>query len=510
MKRNICPVVLSGILALTFSACGSTITQTESQISTETEKAATTENDETITNTESEKSESEEPESEDADDQNADVRKEVEELLDLNIDEYESTGHVCGGVIPVYNESKWGALNYNGVEIIPCEYDGYICGPNKDGYIVMFKGDENAEYTLFDNTGKTIYQGPEHIVASNGFYIIARGDEENGQTNTFIDYYHYDGTLVTSVDTQSPGDWGVSWEPHGFYDGLSLVERNMGSVVYSRSDQTAVMPFDVGFVNEGGSVDWHDGDGFDETDYSEVMGYEEYTSQATAANSTNSNTGQAYGAMSVANESIPMNSLNNGYYLAYYEFSGERVLRDKDHIVAAVMMDMITLQDDALIYGKDSVSAAGNSFPIYGSDSETYYDENRILAYPSDGDWYYNYGSKILMYINGKYVLMDLLSSEELKYNVFDYCEMSDENYWLVQSGDRWGYIDHEGEIKALFEDAGAFHNGVAPIVEGKMAYLIDENFEKVQELGEADSVYCAGEIFVINKDGNKRLFALK
>lgn len=481
--------------------------QTESQDSIEEEKTATTEDNETTAVTESEVSESAD------DDKDADVRKEVEELFDLNNDKYESTGYAYGGVIPVYNGSKWGALNYNGAEIIPCEYDGFICGPNKDGYIVMMKGDENAEYTLFDNTGKTIYQGTEHIVASNGFYIIAHGDEVNGLTNTLIDYYHYDGELIASIDTQSPGDWGVSWEPHGFYDGLSLVEKNMGNVVYSRSDQTAVMPFDVGFVNEEGIVDWHDGDGFDETNFSEVMGYEEYTSQGTAANNTNNTnntTGQAYGAMGVANESVPMNSLNNGYYLAYYEFSGERVLRDKDHIVAAIMMDMITLQDDSLIYGKDNVTVAGNSFPIYGNDSGKYYDDNRILAYPSDGDYYYNYGSKILMYINGKYVLMDLLSSEDLKYSVFDYCAMNDEKYWLVQSGEQWGYIDHEGEIKALFEDAGAFHDGVAPIVEGKTAYLIDENFEKIQELGDADSVYCAGEIFVIDKDGNKKLFALK
>lgn len=455
--------------------------------------------------------ETKEPETENVED--TDVKKEMVELLEVKGEDYEYVGYAYGGVIPVYKNSKWGAISYDGTEIIPCKYDNFHI-PNDDGYIVMINGSDNPEYTLFDNTGKVIYQGTDHVVASNGFYIVAHGQEENGLTNTIIDYYRYGGDLVVSVDTQSPSEWGVSWEPHGFYDGLSLVERNIGDTVYSRANFMPIMPFEVGFVDETGGVDWHDGDGFDEKDSSVVMGAEEYAGGLAekSADSTNGGYyGTAYGAASVANESVPMNSLNNGYYLGYYEFSGERVLRDKDRIVAGFMMDMITLQGDTLAYGKDSISINGNTVPMYGGAAEgTYYDENRILSYPSDGDYYYNYGSKILMLLDGKYVLMDLLSPGELKYDVFDYCAMNDEKYWLVQKGDQWGYIDHEGEVKRFFDDASAFHNGLALIIENQTAYMVDENFEKKQELGEADSVFCSGEIFGVRIGDDERIYLAK
>ena len=78
-----------------------------------------------------------------------------------------------------------------------------------------------------------------------------------------------------------------------------------------------------------------------------------------------------------------------------------------------------------------------------------------------------------------------------------------------MQDGEAWGYIDHDGQEAAMFEDASGFCNGYALVREGGTAYLIDETFEKVQDLGEADSVSTIGELFVVTRGDTKYFYRL-
>lgn len=69
-----------------------------------------------------------------------------------------------------------------------------------------------------------------------------------------------------------------------------------------------------------------------------------------------------------------------------------------------------------------------------------------------------------------------------------------------MQSGEKWGYIDHDGREMALYEDASAFTGGYALVREAGEVYLIDESFEKQQELGKADHISALGELFWVRE----------
>lgn len=91
----------------------------------------------------------------------------------------------------------------------------------------------------------------------------------------------------------------------------------------------------------------------------------------------------------------------------------------------------------------------------------------------------------------------------------YDYIGMDMNQYWLVQKGDQWGYIYHEGNEMAMYEDASSFSNGYALIVEDGTAFLINEDFEIVEECGDADIVVCCGELFYTVKDDTVKTYLL-
>ena len=83
----------------------------------------------------------------------------------------------------------------------------------------------------------------------------------------------------------------------------------------------------------------------------------------------------------------------------------------------------------------------------------------------------------------------------------------SKEKYWLIKDNGKWGYIDHEGNVLHIYDNASEFWNKKALIIEDGMAYWIDESFEKSQPLCEATSVSCYGEIFKIEQPNGECFF---
>lgn len=87
---------------------------------------------------------------------------------------------------------------------------------------------------------------------------------------------------------------------------------------------------------------------------------------------------------------------------------------------------------------------------------------------------------------------------------------MADEKYWLVQSGEQWGYIDHDGNEMAMFEDAGDFVDGYAFVMKDGEAWLIDEEFQLLENLGLADSVSAMGELYLVRIGDDAHLYQLQ
>ena len=85
-----------------------------------------------------------------------------------------------------------------------------------------------------------------------------------------------------------------------------------------------------------------------------------------------------------------------------------------------------------------------------------------------------------------------------------EYIGISDETYWLYSADGKWGYIDHEGNVKATFDDASAFVNGKAMVIIDGQAHFIDEQFNVSEESVPADSVATIGEVFQITTGSEK------
>ena len=142
--------------------------------------------------------------------------------------------------------------------------------------------------------------------------------------------------------------------------------------------------------------------------------------------------------------------------------------------------------------------------------AEDYSDENNsFLGFYHDGAYFYNYGPNMVLILGDQDVLVDFNrypgmtmenADSRIVKAVYDKIYMSDGKYWIVKKGEKWGYIDHDGREAAMFDDVSSFYREYTLVLEDGKAYLINEEFEKLQDLGEADSVGVYGELFAVEK----------
>lgn len=393
--------------------------------------------------------------------------QEERRMLEFDLTEYESVGSAGGGVVPVKKNGLWGAVNYNKEEIVPCEYPYYKSHPNLAGYFVLGSlGEDNyGIYNLFAPDGTKIYEGADYVMASGNFYAVCSkigSWEDYNNRVARVDYYDYDGNLVLSTDYDPP----IYWSPFvmGSCDGETPVcrqSRRQFGIGEGWGDKQA------GVLYADGTVRWNP----------EIM---------------------------MANLH-PWGTPNHGYTI-------ERQLYD-------------TAIQCCSVYTEDHQQA----FDLFLNKEvvEPYWNWDNWKHFYHDGATFYHYGSKAVWEINGTDLLVDLtlagapdaddgriyvdwdmmtqVAQDHIPRGMFqaayDYIEMDMNRYWLVQKGDQWGYIDHEGNEMAMYEDASGFANGYALIVEDGTAFRINENFEIVEECGDADSVGCYGELLGIIKD---------
>ena len=124
----------------------------------------------------------------------------------------------------------------------------------------------------------------------------------------------------------------------------------------------------------------------------------------------------------------------------------------------------------------------------------------------------YNYGTKAAITLNKgdfrRTVLIDAASNR----NLFDAdsISISEEKYWLYSDEGKWGYIDHDGNIQATYEDATKFPNGLAMVIKDGKAFLIDEELRQYETGIDATSVISAGELFEIHNGDEISIFSIK
>ncbi len=427
--------------------------------------------------------------------------------------EYEGYGSAQGGVIPALKEGMWGAVNYQNEVIVPFEHTNFQA-PDEQGNFVLvdttiteqtsdFLGqqqtweEKQSSYTLFDSQGNILYEGEHQVRASGGMYILMK---QGGGTDA-IEYYRLDGTLVNTFPESS-----FCSRINGFYDGISMVYHSSSENSTWLGGQEAgysygTGTFQVGEVDRSGNVTWYEDPMYleylnkNEQLYQEALEWER-------SHSSSGMTANGAGASTYLPR-IPLSTVNHGYYPAgNHNAETGWIAMCSDQYEFVSECDLYALQPDR-----------EQGFVR----SEAFYDEmNSYRSFYHDGAYFSNYGPNMVWVLGEQDVLVDFsrypgMTSETVDNRivkaVYDRIFMDDENYWLVQNGEQWGFIDHDGKETAWFEDASRFYQNHALIIENGIAYLINENFEKVQELGEADSVGTYGELFSLTSGDTCRFY---
>lgn len=420
----------------------------------------------------------------------------VEEILALS--EYESFGSARGGVMPVKKDGLWGAVNYRNEVIVPFEYSNFQAPDDSGNFVMGDTTEEGRFYTLFDPQGNILYEGNQQVRASGGMYIVLREGDLLGEGQREIAYYRTEGTLVQALPAHP---WAFI---NGFYDGVSMVYRaeaddapvgeGAGYSYYTGSYQ-------IGELDTTGNVDWHEAPLY--VRYLE-RAEEQYQSAVEEAASGGDDFANVAGMDSYYTR-LPLSTVNHGYYVAgTFEYDAGWI---------SMCTDTYEILGECDFYHAEPDAEKGFVY------SEDYFDEqNSFRSFYHDGAYFYNYGSNMVWTVGERDVLVDFALHPGMTFEtadnrivkaVYDQIYMNDENYWLVKDGERWGYIDHDGQEAAMFEDATAFYQGYALVREEGTAYLIDETFEKLQELGEADSVSTIGELFVVTRGDTKYFYQL-
>lgn len=431
----------------------------------------------------------------------------LQELTALSEMTYDSYGNAHGGVMPVMQDGLWGIADYEGNLVVPCEYDGFYAAPDELGNTVFYRNSVSEEteefddfgggreYVLLDKEGNILYQGADEVRASGGMYItMHRGDESDT-----VEYHRLDGSLAFSLEEE----WNVS-NINTYYDGISYVYDSINASAYAemstledKGPKDGDIPSRIGSVDSQGEVSWKDDPAY--YDWWEMINARIDEAAEFADNDMVNGSG-----VSIYSGRAPISTINHGYYVTGSFFMEPGYLN---------------VYDEA---GEHTAELDYFHFSLDGNDGITYdenvYDETSdYRGYYVDGGYLWNYGPHMVFMIQGRNVLVDFskntekegVNPEQIVTAVYDYISMADEKYWLVQSGDQYGYIDHDGNEAGMFDDASAFSGGYALIIEDGEVWLIDEELNRLQDLGPGYSVAAVGELFRI-ASGDKTAFYQK
>lgn len=396
----------------------------------------------------------------------------IPEIVELNEEsyfvvpeKYEAFGNVFGGIIPVKENGLWGAIDYSGTEIVSCSYEKLCRSANDRGYFILGDGENRV---LFDSKGNIIYSGADLDFASGTMYVLGSADEY-GMEIPKKQYYTYDGTLVLEAEATDGCNIAGS-----FVDGYATVYRNQ------YYDDNRVVE-EIGQLSLDGEISWS-------TLYDGVSWWEEPSIQSDWVNGTGASFHQCL---------APDSSINKGYYLAV-NWPQEAIIQLRN-------------SQNELCSGREYLSLwniAGNGEDV-SFDAEDFNEDKYFKSYFLDGGYLYNYGSLVNFVEGEKNYLIDMNGTPRCL-GAYDILNMSEEKLWGIGKDGMWGYIDHEGNIQGLFEDASAFSNGLAFIVEDGHTYVVNDRLERLSEFGPADRVGRVGDALCMEIDGERRLYFTK
>jgi len=368
---------------------------------------------------------------------------------------YDQYGLGNEGLIPVVKDGLYGLVTYDNEIVVPLQYTYGCMEVNAEGQ--SFFGDDTMYY-VFDKEGNEIFRTTRRINAvSEGVVCTVDGSDFEAK----IGYFRLsDGSTLYVNDNED----GMDANAVGFNEGYGI---------YSFSDPVR--------IDTAGNM----------------LSYTQVVQEKEAAEREESNAGNvavhSIGSSFVLD--VPIGSVQEGYFAARgpweFEDSYGRYRVWNTEGTESYTMDIGCIYD---MLG-ENIWESAISF--------------NLIRYFEDGLCFYNYGTIMCAKVGESYYLIDtskvvsqdyVSAKEEITSGALlatgDYISMCDETYWLISQNGQWGYMDHAGNVLAMYDDAAGFGDGKALVIEDGIAYVINGNFEKLEEIGPADSVSNCGDIF--------------
>ena len=91
---------------------------------------------------------------------------EITDALSKSVRKYDALTNFYEGFAAVIKDGKWGYINSDGEEIIPCKYDG--ASPFSEGLACVYVGDENMTIEFIDKKGNTVIKGYRGFAMNGG------------------------------------------------------------------------------------------------------------------------------------------------------------------------------------------------------------------------------------------------------------------------------------------------------------------------------------------------------
>ncbi|MGN1179566.1 MAG: sigma-70 family RNA polymerase sigma factor [Suilimivivens sp.] len=355
----------------------------------------------------------------------------------------------------------YGAITYDNEMVVPAEYNNCGTTINDDGQFFLGK---DGQYRVFDKEGNVLYESMDRIEAvSDG--VVFHKSETNELDEFSLKYVKLDGTVLYELDTD-------------IYAGAGGVPFNEGKALVS-DGATNIMGLDGNLTN--------------------LFGEQYPLRHPGQDNGSNGGTGLIVDAVGVDfDATYPIGVSCNGYFMErgipYFEDSFDSYSIQTTDASEAYEFKITEL---ATYLGMDAenVQWSFRGFSVNGGIGLNYGSIVSLrLNDGVNGAVYLIDVSKMDKRENGSGYIYELNDAMFLQQG--DSIEISEEKYWLYQSEGQWGYIDHGGNVIAMYDDACAFTNGKAMVVKEGKAYYIDEDMNVTGEGIPAIAVSTCGDLF--------------
>lgn len=394
------------------------------------------------------------------------------EFTELDIaGEYDRFSTAWDGRVIVCKDDKWGLVTYEGEELIPIEYNDFLSRVNNDGQTVFKK---DGVYCIFDRDGNLLSETEDPIrCVSDGVVLIV---DQNQDTQEFdYQYRTLGGEVIYRPDW--PG-WIGQMGAVGFNEGFAFAEDDSGDIrLMADGSYTDMMSLRAAGALE---TETEQNDGSD---------------SAWEANAASGNQGSMM--------AYPVGICHNGYYVSrgmkFEDVHGDYYVSDAEgkELYTFRMRDFYDYA--GYDFFTSDVSWSVYNYSVNGCACYSYGTIINVSLKDGDKETYYLFDlAKLGWESTGAYTPPKMVITDEALLATGDYISLSDNKYWLYSKDGKYGYIDHEGNVIEMFDDAGNFADGRAVVIEDGQAYLIDEEFNRTETGIAADSVAAYGAMTVL------------